>query len=265
LNYSPLSPITKIQTSVQNHDNPTVCRQIPPEIEMRKDEDSDASYSVDDDDPVIMPSGSAPTSAEKSTPRRCSASLSFWQKVHPDNLRDTLRENGKLVEEVQAVLLFRRPVALVVIFFVFNLVVGVISNFNFFGSCLFLYTVYAVWRLYGQTAGIALVGVLFGKSVQRGAPDESNRIRTPDEVADCLDHIFGPACYAIASLNGIATDGSIVGQLTYIAILLFVFVLTLYLDVFNLFVWIVNLTLIVPGILLHPRVWAQVGPAIGAS
>jgi hypothetical protein len=83
-----------------------------------------------------------------------------------------------------------------------------------------------------------------------------NRIRTPDEVAEVLVRVVRPVYSVGAYVSAIAGDRTTLGQATYAAMILCLFLITIYIDLLHLLVLIVNLLLLVPGIILHPRIWA---------
>lgn len=136
-------------------------------------------------------------------------------------------------------------------------------DLTFFGQAALFALYFFTVKMFGCTV-VGLVDTnLFSDEIQTGTPEESNRIRTPTEVADILKVVLIPITKIAKMFKNVARDQSLSGRVTLAGILLVMFIASLVVDVFCSVVVLVNLILIVPAIVIHPQVWPYVGSAFG--
>jgi hypothetical protein len=168
-----------------------------------------------------------------------------WVEAHPD-----------FVENAQAVLLFRRPVASVALLVVVNL------HFRLYAAhlrsiypCVAFALLYAVvlWKLLPSAAPLAR-DALFGGPLDRGRPADPNRIRPVGEVAGACRVAATVALLVPEVLGSLAADESPAGLARRAALYFVLFLLTRWLNLFRWVVVLTNAVLIVPALVLNPGV-----------
>lgn len=163
-------------------------------------------------------------------------------------LEERLRPYENIIMRTQEILLFKRPVVLGMI------LIGVISIFSFVKSS--NAGVYAVTSLLGAVAyAFVIINRYFGEKIMQYLfpelppetnPEASNRVRSFSEFCKLLEcH----KCTKCSNMNGIK-KGVIFFGLAF---------LTKYINVFYFNLIVVLAVLILPGVIMHPSVWASIG------
>jgi hypothetical protein len=169
-----------------------------------------------------------------------------------DRTSSIITQNPSLIEEFQAVLFFRRPLATVVIFLVVNSQFWLISAFELTPYPLIILltlnflVINSVWS--------SIQAVLFPGETPKGSHDESNRVRDAREVEAIIGPVTNLFVFFGSALSSLSGSHSAAGLLTYAGVLFVAFVLTAFLNLFKLTIIAFNVILIVPGIWLHPQV-----------
>lgn len=164
------------------------------------------------------------------------------------SLEERLRPYENIIMRAQEVLLFKRPVVLSII------VISVISLFSFVKSS--NAGVYAVTALLGAIAyaiaviyrylGEKITQYLFPELPPETNPEASNRVRSFSEFCKLLE------CHK-------CTKGGSMNPLKKGAIFFGLAFLTRYINVFYFNLIAVLTVLILPGVIMHPSVWATIG------
>ena len=224
-------------------------------------EGSDSSYSVDENDPVVKPPpapqapADAPAKKDSCDAGSCCCRCPF-RKLGSENLEATLEEHPVAVQRIQEMMMFRRPVAAAVLFAVINLhflVYGVL-DLPFLSQVCFFALYALVFKLVWPMVRPPAEAFLFGQDVPQGEGEELNRVRSAKEVAAALTKVVGPIEQSVKAIRRAASDGSIVGRGIYAGVLLCLLILSHEVNVFWVTVVIVDLALVLPGVLLHPKV-----------
>jgi hypothetical protein len=173
---------------------------------------------------------------------------------------------ASLIRKVQEVLLWRRPLPLLLIFIVVESIFIFVYKFglNFFSTLLFLAIVYNVFRFVYDFAGAALDRVLFGSPLPADLPDQLNRIRPPDEVMDLVTNWEAKFRQLWQWFVAYVADPSWDRHLAFFGTLFVVLIITTIVGTFMLMVIIVHGILIVPGMSLNPVVREFVSERIRA-
>lgn len=182
-------------------------------------------------------------------------------RFNPDKVYAQFEPYGAQVDNLQAMLFFRRPIPFAVTFVLANILFCVIYllHLNIFSFCLlcqFLY--YAFWLIYNNFA--SLIGTfLFPelKPEERGTEEESNHIYPLRFLTDRGSYC---AYYFVTLFEGrinakTLTDSLINAGISFILFLLFLIINPIVLA------WILfDLIICLPGVLFHPKVNPTVKP-----
>ena len=223
----------------------------------------DSSYEVNSEDPVEKPEVPQPPKEVSQPSKKCAASkcsCKCLEKFKPENLKATLDENSELVKRIQSVLMIRRPIAFAVILVVVNahFIMLRTLNLSFYPFVIFCVMYSMIYRILKPKIAPMAEKFLFGQPVPDGEANETNRIRSNEEVAAVLGKVMNPIMYITNTLTKIANDQNIVNKLVWIVILFCAFVLTASVDFFKLTIILVNALLIIPGVVCHPQVAALI-------
>ncbi|KAH0785470.1 hypothetical protein GPJ56_010605 [Histomonas meleagridis] len=176
----------------------------------------------------------------------------------PENIQTTLEKNEKLVHEVQAMIMFKRPIPFAILLVFVNLCFCLyrVLDLNFYAFVTLVAIIRLLFKIFGCTIKSIVLKTFFGGEIPKG--DGSNRIRSIEEVKFFLNKVLAPLFNLQKIIKKLASDDSVTGLLIYAGILFFAFVLTAAIDFFWPVVILVNLLLILPGVLLHPLVLEQI-------
>lgn len=220
----------------------------------------DSSYEVNSDDPVEKPQAPAPKIEAPAKPKKSSECpcCKCLEKFKPENLKATLDENTELVKRIQSVLMLRRPIAFIVAFVVinFHFIMLKTLNLSFYPFIIFCAMYYMVYGILKPKVAPLLEKFLFEGEVPDGEANETNRIRSNEEVAALLTKVVSPIAAVAKVISKLANDKNMFSRLIWVVVLFCVFILTASVDFFKITALLVNAVMILPGVLCHPKVAA---------
>ena len=168
-------------------------------------------------------------------------------------LEQKLKPYEAVVEKAEAVLFFRNPIGLAVILLLVNFVFVIVYKFEFsFLPTLFLVLlVKCLIELAWGVAGRQVSAILFPE-VEKGGPNESNRVRSLDDVCEFVAPVYKVAKNMKARTKG--SGGFSTQNLITCGVLLGLVIVFKITGTFWLCWFAVNGLLIIPGVLLFPPV-----------
>jgi hypothetical protein len=152
--------------------------------------------------------------------------------------------------EVQSVLLFRRPIASISLLIFINSFFFLYrwANLPFLSLSVLVLTFYFL----GNSVIEFVIPIFFTGQVNRGAQNEFNRIREPEELNGFLKSVWTPILIIGKLIYAVYTDPSQFGYLSISFMFFALTVLTAAVDLFWIVVVVVNGLLIGPGVWMHP-------------
>jgi hypothetical protein len=174
----------------------------------------------------------------------------------PDELKAKLSEKSRYVRGIQGILFFRLIPQLAVLFVLVNLLFLFIGYFNLgFLSVAVLFLLLAtIGKIIMEKFGKLIIDFFFPEEFNAGTPEESNRVRSIDEVANFLGNLpIAKGCPVQRAPP--------MKRIILFSVLFIVFYITTTFW-FNFVVF--NLLLILPGVLLHPAVNPHIVKILGS-
>ena len=169
---------------------------------------------------------------------------------NPDELKAKLHEKENIVLGLQGILLFRLIPQFIIIFVLINLVFIIcgVLDLTFLAVATLLAIIYTLGKVVYGIAGEKIIAFFFPSEFDKGTQDQSNHVRSVDDVADLIS---GCPCLQKCPLK-CEQGGFPIKRLIVLGVLFLIFCIT---GTFWLNVIVVNLILILPGVLLHPAVY----------
>ena len=169
----------------------------------------------------------------------------------PEQLKAKLNEKERYVRAVQGIFLFRLIPQYVAIFALINVLFIFIGccNLSFLAVATLFAIIYTLGKLAYSLAPEQITKFLFPEQFDQGTPEQSNRVRSPEEIAELLTSC--PCLQKCTKCEAKKEEGLPIKKLGILCALFVVFCIT---GTFWLNVVIVNLAIILPGVLLHPAV-----------
>ena len=213
-----------------------------------KEDKSDSSYDVEEENQATCPVGGC-CKCNCKCPCEC-----ILNALSPENLPATVEKHQDIIERIQEIIMFKRPIAFAatIIFVNFIFFLHCALNLNFYAQCILAAIIGITFKLFGGMIKQIVVKALFNGEVSKG--EGSNRVRSTEEVTEFLKKVTEPIFAIKKIVSKFAADETVNGLLIYAVILFGLFVLTAAVDLFGLVVILVNAFLIIPGIYLHPSV-----------
>jgi hypothetical protein len=168
------------------------------------------------------------------------------------NLEDFLRAHPTFLDELQAVLLFRRPFLSTFLVTVINIHFFILFYLNLPFYC-FLTVIFIEFFVIRRFLPL-VARFFFDEIISKGSPDEPNRIRDVDELMPLVARFERLFQFITGIVKQLAREDTLNGSVIYAGFLVCLFVLTYRLDFLKLTSVIVNFAMILPAFCLHPEV-----------
>ncbi|KAH0788120.1 hypothetical protein GPJ56_007951 [Histomonas meleagridis] len=177
---------------------------------------------------------------------------------NPKNIEEKLKPYEKHIEQIQAMLFWRNPIPMAILLVLVNLLFFIIYklNLSFVPTMLLLATISVLIKVVKKIAGEKIASILF-KPIEN--KEGTYKIYSLESVSQTLSCI----AQKISSLRGRIcpgekpTIGSALLPLGILAGLFLVFLLT---GTFWLNFVLVNLILLLPAVIFHPKVLEKIEP-----
>lgn len=196
--------------------------------------------------PMSSPEDATPTSPEPPfTTPKVEAALAPYTRIY---------------ENVQGMLLWRRPLPMVLLLLVTELVFAFVylSDLGFFSVLSIAVTFRYIAELIYHNFGSQISSALFPDK-PKGRPDEPNRIRELRPFCRLFAGIANRAySYAHRLFTDFSTDGLLHSTLVYLVL----FVVFHLCGTFAVVFVLVHILLLAPGALLHPRAYPHTAPLV---
>jgi hypothetical protein len=195
-----------------------------------------------------VPATSPSSSSESLSPYASNFLVAF----EPDRVKAALEQHPRLVEEIQALLFFHRPITTLIILTISNSLLWILAKcrLTLYSTVIFL----VIGFLLLKASSSQIPAGIFPGEVPKGPPDAPNRIRPVNEVEPIAIRLAQLVSVIVEAIWRIADDRSSSGLLFYAALSFAGFLLTYSINLFRLTVIAVNLVLILPGIWMNPIV-----------
>ncbi|OHS97902.1 hypothetical protein TRFO_35773 [Tritrichomonas foetus] len=182
--------------------------------------------------------------------------------LETDNIIRFLMPHQALIDQIQALLLWRRPVQFGIFVFLFESILFFIqfTGMGFFPFICFyiliLYTLKAISFKYHDF----FASVVFPPVEDRGSENETNRIFTLEEIASFISVVGSRIHTFLLGCKQKADDPTIFGQIIWITFLFCFFMLAVIVRTFPLFFLFLHVIVFLPGIIFHPIVNPHILP-----
>jgi hypothetical protein len=222
-------------------------------------ETEDSEYEVDEDSPLVKEESRPPLPSAPPQPPPTPATARHPpspDRFHPDKIKTFLLSHESAIENIQAVIFVRRPIATVVILLLanahFRLYYTVKQSAYSFAIFVLAYAIVLISPI-GAAIIDALYKLLFGGKLDLGNADDPSKIRPAGTIADSTAKILG-IVLAIPeqAFTELIQDNSSSGLIRQAGFYFGLALITWLLDPMTLLFWVINLFLIVPGLLVHP-------------
>lgn len=177
------------------------------------------------------------------------------QQLEKEHLVQMLTPYKQYIDQFLALVLWRRPIQLILCLIYINTVSFLIYflHFSFINVLIiFISTITFISLVYVNHN--AFTKFFFPPVLTYGEATETNRIFTLEEIAEVISVVGSRIHCFLQSCAIRATDKNIFGQLAWIAILCCMFVFFKVAKTFWIFYGIINAIFIVPGFIFHPAI-----------
>ena len=182
----------------------------------------------------------------------------YIEELSKENIVKVLTPYKGLIDQIQAVLLWRWPVQSTILLIYFNLwsLITYLLDLSFINVLIIILVTVVYLAILHRKKGV--VSSFFFPPIPVNKDEEqSNRIYSLEEISELLSTVGSRFyCFAQSCLQK-ATDMSFFGQLSWIAILLCMFVFFKIARTFWICVITVNFFLTVPGIIFRPNIYPR--------
>jgi hypothetical protein len=178
------------------------------------------------------------------------------KSIDVHQIKEYLEKHPLCVKRSQEVLLIHRPIAFIIFFVLFELVFTIfrILHFNALALVCIVGLIWVAFRLLLQLVADPVEKFLFGSEIPEIPPDQSNHIRSADELSDIIVEHCQTPLNLIHQLSDLFKDPALPALVTSLAILIFIFILSMS----NTFLLVLQILLsvlfFVPFLILDPRV-----------
>ena len=181
-----------------------------------------------------------------------------------ENIVAILRPYEYLIEQAQAILFWHRPLQFVLLMAGVESFFFVVWKFDlgFLSGAVILFTVGVTGVMVIEN--LADMEHYFPPITAEDGDGEPHRhkIYSIEDLADFLSVVGSRLhCFVLGCVQK-ARDPTVVGQTIWLSFLVCCFVATCVMRTFYIFVVVVNLILIVPGIVFHPDIYGDVAPSL---
>lgn len=172
-------------------------------------------------------------------------------------LKTFFENNITAFERIQEVLLLKRPVVFVILLLCMNLLLYIIKrlNLNLYSSVALILFLIKIYESHLKIFWSEVIKLAFSSNVDKGGPDDVDRIRTPKEVADIMVQITRPISVVVMSFHRISTDKTSTGKAIWCFALLLAFLVSNILPIHYIVVILVNYIMLLPLVTCNKHVW----------
>ncbi|KAH0791118.1 hypothetical protein GPJ56_004929 [Histomonas meleagridis] len=176
----------------------------------------------------------------------------------PKKLENMLKPYEKHVDQIQAMLFWRNPIPMAILLVLVNLLFFIIYklNLSFVPTMLLLGTIYVLFKVVKKIAGEKIAPILF-KPIEN--KEGTYKIYPLEKVCETISCLVGK----ISCLTGRVKAGdkpTIGTALIPLAVLSGLFLFFLITGTFWLNFVLVNLILLLPAVIFHPKVLEKIQP-----
>ena len=179
-----------------------------------------------------------------------------------ENIARILLPYEYAIQQVQAMLLMRKPREFVVVVMLIEVVFIVLYQLNsgvLSDVCVIISALMLCALVFGQNREYLMENV-FTPVEDLGRPGEPNRIYSIDELADLISIVGSRVHCFVLGCQQKASDRTVVGQMLWMFFLLCCFVAAAILRARMVLWFLVNMVLFLPGIVFHPAVYPSIAP-----
>lgn len=220
---------------------------------------SDSSYDAEERPAQTQPVEQTPAPQSCSIQGgscSCCCSCCPLSKLAPENIEATLQRNASCIEEFQGAIFFRRPIAFAALIVSVNLIFFLYRrlNLSFYAQVCLCGLLYIAYQIIPAAIISKVKSILFPGTLNKGQPNEPNRIRDTNELVAPINTVLAPFFGFVKIVRTLSYDQTVTGQLIYASIFFCLFCFTASVDLFWPIVIFTNLALILPGVLTLPQV-----------
>ena len=182
----------------------------------------------------------------------------YIQELSKENIVRVLTPYKGIIDQIQAILLWRWPVQSAILLIYFNIwsLITYLLDLSFINVLIIILVTVVYLAILHRRKGV-LSSFFFPPIPTDKDPTAPNRIYSLEEISELFSTVGSRLyCFAQSCLQK-ATDMSFFGQLSWIAILLCMFVFFKIARTFWICVITVNFFLTVPGIIFRPNIYPR--------
>lgn len=182
--------------------------------------------------------------------------------LESQNIKSILQPYEHIIDQIQALLLLRRPVQFGLLAFLCEsfLFICYFAVFNFFQFIIFITALYFLTYILINKYSSFIKDNLFPEIEDRGNEDEPNRIYSLDDISSLLS-VFGSRIHTFfLGCKQKAEDPTVFGQIVWIVFVFCFFVIAVIVRTFPLFFLIQHTILFLPGLIFHPQIYPSAIP-----
>ena len=171
-----------------------------------------------------------------------------------------LRDHPCFLEKMQEILMFKRIPALIVMIATIEtiLIIYTVLRLNFVSSIFYFGSIYCAFKILSPFVRIPLINLLLSNEVYQGGPNDSNRVKTPNEVACCISSITTPILEFIQKvIHTLSTSGFIL-QIPFFIALVFLTAITSKINFALILTILTPFILLAPGIIMLPPLYSMI-------
>ena len=183
----------------------------------------------------------------------------YCPELRKENIVRILTPYKEIVDQIQSLLLWRWPAQLAIIFIYVNAcaLLAYYCNFSFINILIIFLFTFVMMAIIHEHKGV-VSSFFFPPIPVDQDPNAPNRIYSLDEVAGLISTIGSRLYCFYHSCFQKCTHMSFIGQLSWISILLSMFVFFKIMKTFWIVLACTELILVVPGIIFNPNVYPKI-------
>ena len=183
----------------------------------------------------------------------------YCNELSEANIVAILTPHKRIIDQIQAFLLWRWPIQSVIFLLYFNAwaFITYLLDLSFINILIIILTTVVFLAIVHEKKNV-LTSFIFPPIPVDKDLDQPNRIYSLPEIAVVISTIGSRLYCFMQSCFQKATDISFLGQLSWIAILSCMFVFFKIVRTFWICLFIINSILIVPGILFRPSIYPRI-------
>ena len=172
-----------------------------------------------------------------------------------DKIKEFLKSKEREIAGIQGILFFRLPVQFAILVLTTNLTLLLVKKFRI--SCYSIIALLLLLRILWNTFSIGKIcsKFFFPENVPTGNQDETNRIRSVDEIYNAIISLF-------SKLSEYTREKDTPWK--QLVFFLSFFILFIYVRTFWIIFIFVNLAFFLPGIIFHPAVYPSFQKALSS-